>query len=60
MRDYGKHPFLEIDYIHGKALLNNSTESNSMVLGIDEYLKGDARNEDIEFIEFKKITSKNT
>lgn len=53
-RLYGKHPFLEIDYIHGKALLNNSTESNSMVLGIDEYLKGDARNEDIEFIEFKK------
>ena len=27
----------------------------NMVLGIDEYLEGDARDKDLEFIEFKKF-----
>lgn len=43
-----------IDYIHGKATLGNTIESNNMVLGIDEYLSKDRRNKDIEFIAFKK------
>ena len=42
------------DYIHGKANINNSIESNNMVLGIDEYLPEDRKNKDIEFIAFKK------
>lgn len=43
-----------IDYIHGKATLGNTIESNNMVLGIDEYLPKDRRSKDIEFIAFKK------
>ena len=43
-----------IDYIHGKADIKNSTDSNSMVLGIDEYLPKDRKDKDIEFIRFKK------
>ena len=44
----------EIDYIHGKAVIENTMDTNNMVLGIDEYLKGDEKNENTEFIEFKK------
>ena len=43
-----------IDYIHGKADINNTIETNNMVLGIDEYLGKKRRNKDIEFIAFKK------
>lgn len=52
---YAKNPYIEYDYIHGRATIENTVDSNNMVLGIDEYLKGDARNENIEFIEFKKF-----
>lgn len=44
-----------IDYIHGKADINNTIETNNMVLGIDEYLPEDRKNKDIEFIAFKKF-----
>ena len=54
-RIYGEHPFLEFDYVHGKADLRNDIQSTNMVLGIDEYLEGDARDKDLEFIEFKKF-----
>lgn len=43
-----------IDFIHGKADINNSIEDNNMVLGIDEYLSKKKRNKNIEFIAFKK------
>lgn len=52
---YAKNPYVEYDYIHGRATIENTVDSNNMVLGIDEYLKGAARNENIEFIEFKKF-----
>ncbi len=52
---YGKSKGIEYDYIHGKADINNSIETNNMVLGIDEYLPNDRRNKDIEFIAFKKF-----
>ena len=42
------------DFIHGKANINNSIETNNMVLGIDEYLSADRKNIDTEFIAFKK------
>lgn len=43
-----------IDYIHGKADINNTIETNNMVLGIDEYLSKKERNSDTDFIAFKK------
>ena len=46
---------MEIDYIHGKADIRRNIDTNNMVLGIDEYLKGDEKNEKIEFIAFKKF-----
>ena len=42
------------DYIHGKADINNTLNSNNMVLGIDEYLTKRKRNKEMEFIAFKK------
>lgn len=42
------------DYIHGKADIGNTIETNNMVLGIDEYLPDDRKNKDTEFIAFKK------
>lgn len=52
---YGKSKEIEYDYIHGKADIHNTIETNNMVLGIDEYLPDDRRNKDIEFIAFKKF-----
>lgn len=43
-----------IDYVHGKADINNTIEKNNMVLGIDEYLPENRKNKDVEFIAFKK------
>lgn len=43
-----------VDYIHGEANINNTIETNNMVLGIDEYLGKKKRNEQVEFIAFKK------
>lgn len=53
-RLYGSGKKMEYNYIHGKADINNTLESNNMVLGIDEYLDDDRKNKDIEFIAFKK------
>ena len=43
------------DYIHGEVDINNTINSNNMVLGIDEYLPKDRKNKEIEFIAFKKF-----
>lgn len=43
------------DYIHGEAKINNTIETNNMVLGIDEYLPKKRRNKETEFIAFKKF-----
>lgn len=51
---YGNNKDIEYDYIHGKGNIDNTIESNNMVLGIDEYLPEDRKNKDIEFIAFKK------
>ena len=42
------------DYIHGEAVLNNTIETDTMVLGIDEYLSKKKKNKEVEFISFKK------
>ena len=48
--DIRRTSVLEFDYVHGKADLRNDIQSTNMVLGIDEYLEGDARDKDFEFI----------
>ena len=56
MRVYDDFPeySIEYDYIHGKADINNTIETNNMVLGIDEYLPKKRRDKETEFIAFKK------
>lgn len=46
---------IEFDYIHGKANISNTFETNNMVLGTEEYLSDNRKNTDIEFIAFKKF-----
>lgn len=53
-RLYGKDTDIEYDYLHGKADIKNSLETNNMVLGIDEYLPDDLKDKKTEFIAFKK------
>lgn len=54
---YGSHGGKEVicDHIHGRADINNTVNSCNMIIGIDEYLTGDAKDVDNEFIEFKKF-----
>lgn len=55
-RLYGKdNQKIEYDYIHGKADINHNINNCNMVLGIDEYLTGEERNKNTEFIQFKKF-----
>lgn len=55
-RIYGKDMSdIEYDYIHGKAEITHDINSCDLVLGIDEYLVGDERNCNTEFIHFKKF-----
>lgn len=51
---YGVDKKIRYDYIHGRADINNTVESNNMVLGIDEYLTKKKRNKETKFIAFKK------
>lgn len=55
-RLYGKdNPDIKYDYIHGKADISHDINSCNLVLGIDEYLPEKERDENIEFIQFKKF-----
>lgn len=55
-RLYGKdNPDIEYDYIHGKANINHDINTCNMVLGIDEYLPEGEKDENTEFIQFKKF-----
>lgn len=53
-RVYGKGREIEYDYMHGRADINNTIQTNNMVLGIDEYLSEELKDKDTEFIAFKK------
>ena len=46
---------IDFDFIHGKAYLENDVDSCNMVIGIDEYLCGEDKDQDNEYIEFKKF-----
>lgn len=48
-------PDIKIDYIHGEARLENDLNSCNLVLGIDEYLSDDEKNNNVDFIQFKKF-----
>lgn len=52
---YNREESIVYDYIHGKANIDHTIETNNMVLGIDEYLPEDRKNKDVEFIAFKKF-----
>lgn len=45
----------EYDYIHGKINKKDSIVTNNLVLGIEEYLSGERKDQEIEFIAFKKF-----
>jgi len=49
---YRKRGTMIYQYIHG--VIDDKTDNNNMVLGIEEYLKGDYRNTNRTFIWFKK------
>lgn len=53
-RVYGEGKDIQYDYIHGKADANKNIKTCNLVLGIDEYLKDDRKDTDLEFIAFKK------
>lgn len=46
---------IRYDYIHGEIKSNSSLENCNLILGIDEYLDGYAKDRDNEFIQFKKF-----
>lgn len=46
---------IEYDYIHGAVNPESSIDTCNLILGIDEYLLGEDRNQDNEFIQFKKF-----
>lgn len=52
---YGANKDIEYDYFHGKANSDNPLQMNNMVLGIDEYLSDNIKNDRTEFIAFKKF-----
>lgn len=45
----------EYCFIHGRAKMENTIDSNNMVLGIDEYLDEAERSKDVELVRFKKF-----
>ena len=52
--DSYKRNGIKYNYIHGKSSSDSSVDTCNMVLGIDEYLDNDRRNQKTEFIQFKK------
>ncbi|MCS4585856.1 hypothetical protein FZ990_08315 [Clostridium perfringens] len=46
---------VKYDYIHGTLDISRDNTENNMVLGIDEYLTGNEKNERLDFIKFKNI-----
>ena len=53
-RVYGVEKNIQYAYIHGKAEISKNVTSCNIVLGIDEYLTGESKNTELEFLTFKK------
>lgn len=43
------------DFVHGEAVENSDVDHCNMIIGIDEYLSGEDRDRDNEFVYFKKF-----
>lgn len=54
-RVYGKEKGIDYNYIHGKADINKNMITSNLVLGIDEYLDDNRKDEELEFLTFKKF-----
>lgn len=52
---YCNNKTVDFDYIHGIADLNHTIDTTNIVLGIDEYLDDYQKNNDNEFVQFKKF-----
>lgn len=46
---------VKCDFIHGKANIANTKENCNMIIGIDEYLDGHDRENNTQYIQFKKF-----
>ena len=46
---------VKCDFIHGRAEISHNKKTSRLVIGIDEYLEGSAREADNEYIQFKKF-----
>lgn len=53
-RIYGLDKDISYDFIHGKADIEHNIRNCNMVLGIDEYLEDSCKNDELQFIAFKK------
>lgn len=55
--NYISDPAKEVkcDFIHGRAEISHDKKTSRLVIGIDEYLEGSAREADNEYIQFKKF-----
>ena len=53
--DTDKSSKIKYDYIHGETRADSTVDDCNLILGIDEYLEGTAKNRDNEFIQFKKF-----
>ena len=53
--DLNEEQNIEYDYIHGKAEIEKNINTCNLVLGIDEYLSDSDKDNDNEFIQFKKF-----
>ena len=51
----GNYDDVDYDFVHGRADLNHDVSQCNMVVGIDEYLGDKEKNEDNEFVQFKKF-----
>lgn len=49
------NPRIDFDYIHGEANIQNNEKNCCLVLGIDEFQKGEEKDLDNEFVQFKKF-----
>lgn len=50
-----KNEEIHYDYIHGETRCESNIDNCNLILGIDEYLVGDAKDKENEFIQFKKF-----
>lgn len=46
---------IDFNHIHSKASIKNNVENCCFVLGIDEFQKGDLKDLDNKYIQFKKF-----